>query len=139
MRKLAFCVSVVTALSGCGSFLPVVKLDELPVEAKHAAASVKILSVSHRLDERAEVLGVVEGHSCQNKIWDSPATRSGAIEQVKYFAHELGANAITNIQCGGREGTSVRTNCWELISCTAEAIRLGGSGDGGNTLAGPSG
>lgn len=71
-----------------------------------------------------DVLNVVEGNSCQNKLYDPPATRAAAIDQAKYFASEMGADGITNIQCGAREGTSTRTNCWELVSCTAEAIKL---------------
>lgn len=111
-------------LAGCGSFVPVVKLDNLPPEQRNAALRIKILSANQKLDEKAEVLGMVEGNSCQNKLWDAPATRAGAIDQLKYFAYEMGADAVTNIQCGAREGTSTRTNCWELISCTAEAIKL---------------
>lgn len=124
MLKQVLVGSMAFLLYGCGSFVPVVKLDELPSEQKHAVRNVKILSSTQRLDDKAEVLGIVEGHSCQNKIWEPPATRASAIDQIKFFAHEMGADAITNIQCGGREGTSTRTNCWELISCTAEAVRL---------------
>lgn len=124
MQTWFMVASIALMLNGCGAFVPVVKLDELPLEKKQALRNVKILSSTQRLDEKAEVLGIVEGHSCQNKTWDPPATRTGAIEQIKYYAKEMGADAVNNIQCGGREGTSTRTNCWELISCTAEAIKL---------------
>lgn len=122
---LAWAALGASLLAGCGSFVPVVNLRDLPPEQRHAVQSVKILSANQRLDDKAEVLAVVEGHSCKNKVWDAPATRAGAIEQLKFHAREAGANAITNIQCGGREGTSTNTNCWELISCTAEAIKTG--------------
>lgn len=111
-------------LTGCGSFLPVVKLDQLSPEKRNAALSVKIFNATQLSGMKFDVLSVVEGNSCQNKLYDPPATRGAAIDQAKYFASEIGADGITNIQCGAREGTSTRTNCWELVSCTAEAIKI---------------
>jgi hypothetical protein len=111
-------------LTGCGAFLPVVKLDQLSPEKRNAALSVKIFNASQLIGMNFDVLNVVEGNSCQNKLYDPPATRAAAIDQAKYFASEMGADGITNIQCGDREGTSTRTNCWELVSCTAEAIKI---------------
>lgn len=111
-------------VAGCGSFVPVAKLDQLPAEKRHAANSVEILNATQLQSRRFRILTIVEGHSCQNKLYDPPATRAGSIDQLKFFASEAGANAITNIQCGGREGASTRTNCWELISCTAEALKV---------------
>lgn len=108
----------------CGSFVPVVKLSEQPPEVRNKVAAIRFLGQGQAVTEKYEVLTVVEGHSCQNKLYDAPATRVAAIEQIKFQAYEAGANAITNLQCGGREGTSMRTNCWELISCTAEAVKL---------------
>jgi hypothetical protein len=112
------------SLTACGAFVPVVKLDELTPEKKHAARSIRIFNASQLVGLNFEVLNIVEGNSCQNKLNDPPATRAAAIDQAKYFASEMGADAITNIQCGAREGTSTRTNCWELVSCTAEALKL---------------
>lgn len=111
-------------LVGCGAFVPVVKLDTLTPEQKNKVQAIKIYNSAQLQGQPFNVLTVVEGNSCQNKLTDPPATRAGAIEQVKFFALEAGADGITNIQCGGREGTSTRTNCWELISCTAEAVKL---------------
>lgn len=111
-------------LTSCGSFVPVVKLDQLSPEKRNVALSVKIFGASQLDGMKYDVLNVVEGNSCQNKLYDPPATRAAAIDQAKYFASEMGADGITNIQCGAREGTSTRTNCWELISCTAEAIKI---------------
>jgi len=114
----------VAALTSCGSFVPVVDISRLPIETKHAVQAIKYYDQTQLSGAKFEVLTIVEGNSCQNKTYDPPATRARALEQIKYFAYEVGANGITNLQCGGREGTSVRTNCWELISCTAEAIKI---------------
>lgn len=123
MNPRVAATALICVLTGCGSFVPVVKLDQLPAHKRHAANSVEILNATQLQSRKFRVLTVVEGHSCQNKLYDPPATRSAAIDQIKYYASEAGANAVSNIQCGGREGTSIRTNCLELISCTAEAIR----------------
>ena len=110
-------------LTACGAFVPVVKLDQLSTERRHAAQSLRIFNASQLTGKNFDVLNIVEGNSCQNKLTDPPATRAAAIDQAKYFASEMGADGLTNIQCGAREGTSTRTNCWELVSCTAEAIK----------------
>jgi len=122
--RTPFLVALAALVGGCGAFVPVVNMQELPPAKRHAANSVQILNSSQLTTTKFKVITVIEGHSCQNKLTDPPATRAGAIEQIKYFASEAGANAVTNIQCGGREGTSTRTNCWELISCTAEALKV---------------
>lgn len=106
-------------LAGCGAFVPVIKPTP---EALNKANALPIIGAGQRVDY--QVLTIVEGHSCQNKLTDPPATRVGAIEQVRLHALEAGATAIANLQCGQREGTSTRTNCWELISCTAEAVKI---------------
>jgi hypothetical protein len=124
MKSFVSLLAISSLLAGCGSFVPIVKLNEQTPETRNKVAAVRILGQAQAFSGKYEVLTMVEGHSCQNKLYDPPATRVSAIEQIKFHAYEAGANAITNLQCGGREGTSMRTNCWELISCTAEAIKL---------------
>ena len=123
IRKITLILAIF-CLSSCGSFVPVVKLDELPTQQKNQLQSIKIYDSSQLQGKKYEVLNFVEGNSCKNKMWDPAATRSAAVDQVKYQALEMGGNGIRNIQCGNREGTSTNTNCWELISCTAEAIKV---------------
>ncbi len=111
-------------LSACGSFVPTVNLNNLTVEQRHSIRQVEIFNYAQIQNREFRVLTIAEGHSCQNKIWDAPATRANAIEQLKHHSLEQEGDGITNVQCSGREGTSVRTNCWELISCTAEVIKF---------------
>lgn len=124
MLKQITVAVIVLFLTSCGSFVPVVKIDELPAQQKNQLQSIKIYDSSQLQGKKYEVLNFVEGNSCKNKMWDPAATRSAAVDQVKFQALEMGANGIRNIQCGAREGTSTNTNCWELISCTAEAIKI---------------
>lgn len=117
-------LGAMVVLTGCGSFVPTVKIDELSESQRHQIRQMQIYNQVQLINRNYSILTIVEGNSCQNKIWDPPASRTGAIEQLKFHAFESGGDAITNVQCSGREGTSVRTNCWELISCTAEVIKF---------------
>ena len=111
-------------VSSCGSFVPTKDLGDLSPAELQAVQRVKIYDGNLLAGQSYEIIDIVEGNSCQNKIWDPPATRAAAIDQIKFYTHEMGADGITDVRCSGREGTSVRTNCWELISCTANAIRV---------------
>ena len=123
MKKTISILSIFL-LSGCGSFVPTVDVSKLTEEQRHQIRQIEIFNQVQIQNRKFKVLTVVEGNSCQNKLYDPPATRANAIEQLKFQAVESGGDGITNIQCSGREGTSLRTNCWELISCTAEVIKM---------------
>lgn len=122
MRLLILLCFVV--LPGCGAFVPVAKINDMPEHQQREVRSVPIFAAQQLNGRGFIVLGVVEGISCQNKTWDPPATNALAIEQAKYYAWELKADGIANLVFGGREGTSVRTNCWTSVTVTAEAIRF---------------
>lgn len=111
-------------MAGCGSFVPTTKIDQLTPEQRHAINSVEIFNQTQLINKNFKVIAIAEGHSCMNKMWDAPATRTGAIEQIKAQSVDMKGDGITNIQCGGKEGTSVATNCWQLVSCTAEVIKF---------------
>jgi len=121
LKTILILVSALGVVS-CGSFVPVVKLNELPLELRNKATAMPIIGAGQKTDY--VVVTMIEGNSCKNKMWDPPATRTAAIEQIKFHALEAGAEAVANVQCGQREGTSTNTNCWELISCTAEAVKI---------------
>ena len=115
---------ITSLLTACGSFVPTINVNNLSEEQRHKVRQVEIFNSRQLQDRQFRILTIIEGNSCQNKIYDPPATRVGAIEQLKYHSLEQGGDGITNIQCSGREGTSLRTNCWELRSCTAEVIKF---------------
>lgn len=71
-----------------------------------------------------QVIDLVEGVSCKNKVWDRSASRSAALEQARYQAWKLGANGLTNLDFAAPEGTDYGKNCWESITVSAEAIRV---------------
>jgi uncharacterized protein YbjQ (UPF0145 family) len=124
MRKMGLIggMFLVITLTACGPFVHVDKVS--PEEASRVQDKVKIYNNSQLFGKSFEVVNVIEGNSCKSKTWDKPASRPAAIEQLRFQAYRLGANGITNIQCHNREETSLSTNCWDLISCTAEAVKV---------------
>ena len=122
---MKFCwlfIAMMLSLEACGigPLVPVVNVDQ--DAAERLAKDVPV----YRNDADNYVVANVkrlEATSCKNKLWDKPASADDAISQLRYKASSIGANAITNPTCQ-QEGTSVVTNCWSSITCTAEALKV---------------
>jgi hypothetical protein len=125
MIKKITLVLLLSFLAGCaGPFVSVKNINRLPIETKSRVLSIPIYNESQLLDKKYRIINIVEGISCKNKIWDPPATKTDAINQAKYWAFEIGADALLNIQCEYPRGTTNTYNCWESITCTAQAIKI---------------
>lgn len=125
MRLLkSFIIFSLCAICGCGPQVPVVKMDELNAETKRAVDNVTIYNEQQLSGKDYSIINIVEGISCKNKTWDPAATKTDAIFQARYWALQIGADGITNIQCDQPRGTTTTYNCWESITCTAEAIKF---------------
>lgn len=116
--------SLIAVLAGCGSFVPTVRMEDLSVEQRRAANDIAIFNQTQLIGKKYKILNIVEGISCKNKVWDHAATKSDAIFQAKYWALQMGADGISNLQCDVPRGTTTTYNCWESITCTAEAIKF---------------
>ena len=117
-------ILTVSSLAGCGSFVPTVKMEELSADQRRAVNDVEIFNQTQLVGKRFKVLNIVEGISCKNKVWDHAATKSDAIFQTRYWARQHGADGIANLQCDVPRGTTTTYNCWESVTCTAEAVKL---------------
>lgn len=120
----AFITSTVILLTGCGAMVPVVKMSDLPPEQRRIVTEVTIYNQTQLLGRKFKILNIVEGISCKNKLWDHAATKGDAIFQTRYWAQQLGADGISNLQCDYPRGTTTTYNCWESVTCTAEAIKF---------------
>lgn len=120
------CVSVVVAalLTACGPFIPVISVKDLPPEKQTALNAVRLYEPAELARLPHEVVGQVTGNSCRNLLWEPAASREDAVNQMKYWALERGANGLTEIRCGEPGGFSLVTNCWESLTCTAKALRI---------------
>lgn len=122
--KSASFLIAASVLAGCGAMVPVVKQEELTAQQRREVNDVAIFNSTQLVGKDFTVLNIVEGISCKNKTWDPAATRSDAIFQARYWAKQMGADGITNLQCDHPRGTTTTYNCWESITCSAEAIKL---------------
>ena len=112
-------------LSGCvGPLVPVKNMEEVPLQLRREVLSMPIYNESQLFQKQYSIVNIVEGISCKNKTWDPAATKTDAINQAKYWAYEMGADALLNIQCDLPRGTTTSYNCWESITCTAQAIKV---------------
>jgi len=125
MRRSILCIIALVMLWGCvGPLVPVKKMDELPLNVRREVLSIPIYNESQLAGKKYTIISMVEGISCKNKTWDPPATKIDAVNQTKYWAYEMGADALLNIQCEFPRGTTTTYNCWESITCTAQAIKF---------------
>ena len=93
-------------------------MDEVPLQLKREVLSMPIYNESQLFQKQYSVINIVEGISCKNKTWEPAATKTNAINQAKYWAYEMGADALLNIQCDHPRSTTIY-NCWESITCAA--------------------
>jgi hypothetical protein len=115
---------MILLLSSCGAMVPTVKFEEVAVDTRRAINALEIFNQNQLIGKNYSIISVVEGISCKNKVWDHAATKTDALFQTKHWAREAGADAITNLQCDNPRGTTVTYNCWESVTCTAEAIKF---------------
>lgn len=110
-------------LSGCaGAFVEVVELDQQQIKNINMTMPVFLTTELKGLD--FDFLGSVKATSCFNNfILDDPASKEDAMNQLKYKASIMGADAVINPICS-KEGTSLTKNCWTSITCEAAAIRI---------------
>ena len=107
-------------ICGCGPFVEVIQVD--PETAIKLRAEVPTVSRSELGSIEFDSLGTITATSCfSNFITDDPASQDDALDQLRYKASGIGANALFAPACRS-EGTSLATNCWSSITCTAEAL-----------------
>jgi len=111
-------------LGGCvGPLVPVVKLDQ--DSAMRLRKEIRVFDIAELQNKEYRRLGQIEATSCMNKLWDPPASREDAMDQLRYKASALGGNGITNLICEQCEGTNLAKNCWNSVTCYGVAIALG--------------
>jgi hypothetical protein len=117
MKTLVLALAV-SALTGCGTFLPIQSVETTGLKTAESAAMVKVLTDSGGMQSAGDLVG----YSCMNKIWSPPATAEAATYQVKLAAAQVNATAITKLSC--HEGAvSLISNCWQSYTCKATALK----------------
>lgn len=105
------------ALAACGAMVAI----EDPDYMSPAQRLIPIHQDADLLGGR--VVGLLEGHSCKNKMWDPDPTRAAADQQLRMQASRLGGNAIVAVRYETR-GVTVQPNCWSSITAYGTAVHL---------------
>ncbi len=89
-----------------------------------AVATVQVVTdPSFKIPANAESLGEVQGSSCKLSVeWPEP-TEQDAINKLKAYAAQKGANLVTGVTFT-KEGMSYITNCWATIMAKGEAYHV---------------
>jgi hypothetical protein len=129
--KRLLVVPLVWLLTGCmGAFVQVIELDDRQIKALDKTMPVFLTADLKGID--FDFIGSVKATSCfNNPIIDDPASKNDAMNQVKYKASIMGADAVINPICS-KEGTSLSKNCWTSITCEAAAIRVNNTDNSGD-------
>lgn len=122
------CAPLVLALlvTGCGPFVSVTDLQTVPPAMIAEASRVRVYQFgsSQEVPEVVEYLGPVEAYSCKNLMWDPPASKGDALQQLRVRAVQMNADAIIDVNFDQRGTDAWGTNCWETVQATGMAVRL---------------
>lgn len=112
-------------LAGCGAGQWADRIDLAKVAPTERTASLRIRLFDQSMEapQGKEIIGSVQGVSCQNKVWDAPATKGDALDQLRIKALRAGADAVTGITYSER-GTSYKPNCWASVIVSGIAVKL---------------
>jgi hypothetical protein len=114
-------VGLSISLTACAPFIEVMQVD--PEQAQQLRSEMDILPVRSVEASEYTTVGSVSATSCKAMLWDPDASEEDATNQLLYKAAQQGADAIYDLSCSDFEGTSLSTNCWNTLTCTAIAVR----------------
>lgn len=119
-RLLALLPLCGVALAGCaGHYAFDSNLDRAEFEQYFAPSQVVLLSPDTPVGN-AQVLGLVEGISCQQRPQDVPANDADARTEMRLEAGKLGANAVKLHQCITLEE---QPGCVSARACYGKALK----------------
>ncbi|MGQ0582648.1 MAG: Rcs stress response system protein RcsF [Reyranella sp.] len=110
------------AVAGCGPFIPVTKLDQVPSETMTAALNVRVIRIGTTQPNVSAYLGQVQGNSCKNMAFDPPPTTNDALLRMRVEAAQKGANTVMDVACNESGTDAWGTNCWASVSCKGVAV-----------------
>lgn len=125
MKAGIFASTAAFLLMGCGAgqYADKINVSKLPPEEQRAALAIKVYDQATGTPQYSEIVEEVQAISCQNKMWDPPATKADALRQLRVKALRLNATAIVGVTYT-TSSTSVKPNCWESVTVSGTAVRL---------------
>jgi uncharacterized protein YbjQ (UPF0145 family) len=123
-KNLLLTLVLSALVGGCGTAPPAVSIRDLSAEQVSAINDVPIYNQSKILRRKFDILKTVDGFSCKSSIWSYSATKSDAIFQTRYGAHQLGADGIIDLRCDRPSNPGTVYSCSDLVICSGEAIKF---------------
>ena len=122
-------IGVFSASSCMGPLVHIEKVDPA------VASKVKIYKDASILKKsNVTILGPLQATSCQNLMWDPPASMTNCVDQMRMKVAKLGGNAVlvgeaarksANFLPGsGGRGTGINRNCWTTVDCSGIALLI---------------
>ena len=125
MRRWGLVGIVAGLLAACTPFVEVIDVSKVPPQDMQAAQRIRIVTIDNASPpEIAEYLGPIDAFSCKGLMTDPPATRGNALQQLRYKAFKLGADAIIEVTFDTRGTDAWGTNCWETVTASGSAVKL---------------
>ncbi|WP_144213810.1 Rcs stress response system protein RcsF [Shewanella donghaensis] len=120
---LSLAISSAVLLSGCaGEYSFNTNLDSEAIDEYFKPANVALFKDNDRPQSAFNILGLVEGHSCQETENGVPATIADARTDARKKAAELGANGLIVKKCMLTEQKV--DNCFSEAFCVGQAITI---------------
>jgi hypothetical protein len=125
MRRIFVIVGAGLPLVACGAgqWADEVNVSKLAPDEQKSALAIRVFDQSMQPPPVKEIKGEIQAVSCQNKMWDPPATKGNALSQLRVKALRLGATAVTGVTYTER-GTSYKPNCWQSVIVSGTAVVL---------------
>jgi hypothetical protein len=123
VMRILILILCLVALAGCvGPFVQEFTVE--PYLAERLREDVVTVTRADLRMREHDALGLVTATSCFNNLFtDEGSSNQAAMDQLRYKASSLGANAILNPMCE-KKGTSFSKNCWTSFDCTGTAIYI---------------
>jgi hypothetical protein len=122
-------ICIFSVNSCIGPLVHIEKVDPVVVATVKVYKDASILKKSG-----VTILGPLQATSCQNLIFDPPASMTNCVDQLRMKVARLGGNAVlvgdstrkfANFMPGsGGGGTGINRNCWTTVDCSAIALSI---------------
>lgn len=117
-------IAIAMLLSACATRVPVTDTRKIDPDTLNQALQIRTYVVGQTPDGSFSVIQPIEAYSCKHLVWEKPASKGDALNQLKYKAHTMGANAIMDVEFDKRGTDAWGTNCWETVQATGVAIKI---------------
>jgi hypothetical protein len=111
-------------LLGCAPRVPVTDVATVDSAERANSATIQIFVLGQQPPKVQRVIGNIDAFSCKHMMWDPPASKGNALEQLQLKAEKAGADAVINVTFDTRGADAYGTNCWQSVQASGLAVQL---------------